>query len=333
MILKTPHKYGTAKLTICVPAYKRTCELRACVVSIISQFNEADFNLIIMLNGASQEVEYLVDQLIQEEPRIGVYRLAHNIAERIFMVPLFDIEAKSIIVFGDDDIIERGFAKQLCDQIDGCDVIIVNHDIYSCDLNKRLVRSFMSDVNWSEAETADQVARGFGHRIQFISCICINLNRFKLKTLPQNHPLDEFGFRYSYLIYSRLFELSNPRVKFISEPLVIQRGNNVKSSEVDVKRIINCFLLGPTLLIRCLRHDGCTIRCAIKMAGLHIRFMVVHHASEVLAYRDARRVDIIKCFTIYHLLCVSFWLKIIPLLIVPRASIRFLKKCRNSFAN
>ena len=200
MLIKRPLSYGTADLSICIPAYMRVEELEQCLRSLIEQVNTANAEIIIMLNGASLDVERLAHEWSDANAKVGIYKKEKNIAEEIFLVPFYDLDCRSTVVFSDDDIALPGFIDRLIVELIHSDLVISNYKRVDVTCKRITDHSYLSDVKFTKFIDPNELLSTFGHRIQFISCVAINLKHFKSSKEPDKHILDIYGHSYSCYI-------------------------------------------------------------------------------------------------------------------------------------
>ena len=103
-------------LSILVPTWNRRKDLEALLHLLREQMDEVcDVELLVSSNGSTDSTEEVL-RALDKEPRIRVFRQPNNLGASIHIAWLYgQATGKFLWLIGDDDLIEEGALKRVCD--------------------------------------------------------------------------------------------------------------------------------------------------------------------------------------------------------------------------
>jgi abequosyltransferase len=135
-------------LSICIPTYNRSCNLKEALDSIISQLNEIEGKVEICIsdNASADKTKELVEEYKNLYPYITYFRHDKNMgADKNYLKVVEIAHGKYCWYLGSDDIINAGAVKtMLAETFSENDIYLFNRTEYTPDMRRICEKKFMS---------------------------------------------------------------------------------------------------------------------------------------------------------------------------------------------
>ena len=257
---------GLLRLSICIPTHNRFDYLQETIISIINQINKEDANKVeicISDNASTDGTEFLVKEIIKISPiRIVFNRNEYNLgADKNFLKAVELATGEYCWLMGSDDLAALGSLERLLHEIEE------GHDIYLCNridcniMMKPIRNRYWLDMNISseifnltnptDFKNYVENSKSIGALFSYLSSIVFR----KEKWQAVNFDPVFLGTAYSHVYMLLSFIKTGCSLKYISDHLVLCRGDNDSFMDVGYEVVIKRIMLARVNLeiaTRCL---------------------------------------------------------------------------------
>lgn len=311
------------KLSIAIPTYNGAKYIRETLDSIISQLNDIDekIEIVISDNASTDETPQIIKEYQEKYPGLlSYYRNEENFGpDRNIDLAVKRSKGEYVWLFSDDDIMLSDGIKHILSVLNihkNIAAIFVNWRAGSYDLKKiehahlRLTK----DILFTES---DKFLETVKLNPIFLSSNIVNRNLWNM--------VDNSNFiGTNWLQYGALLSLINKRkVYCISRPFVIYRYNNERWDKMSVESIYMSIRLSYIIdSFLPLGYKKSTLRKLnfVIVKNLPYYLYNLHKKNIKITYNIKK--DLFNCYKDY----IFFVLFVMPLLILPRAAIIFFGK-------
>ncbi|KAF0151095.1 MAG: hypothetical protein FD143_2261 [Ignavibacteria bacterium] len=309
-------------LSICIPTYNRVEFLKESLDSFLADIHgfENEIEILISDNASTDSTKDVVQEYIISYPFIKYYRNAKNVKDENFFIAANLATGEYIWVFADDDKIDTGTLRFILTILRNGNrsVLILNYSIWNKDFSEKLKESFYSISTDMIIQGGNELMKIFGIKIQFISGIIIStqLNeKFKKQDYDQ---MLEYGFSYSYAIYSSLTE--EDQIQFISKPILLYRGYN---SHFSATNYYKTFGLGPAKMFENLLFNGYSKKSLLEAQNIVIKDYLITECIQRKLNKENLYFTVPKLF-IYYYDSLLFIFIYIPIVFFPNFMLRII---------
>lgn len=314
-------------LSICIPTYNRSRNLRECLNSVMASIagHEGEIEIIISDNASTDDTESVIRDFQDRYPWIQSHRNAQNIgAERNFYLLATLAQGDNIWIFGDDDKMEVNAVARVLDSIRaGYVLTICNYSSWDKQLSVQIKKCGLSGEKDQSFEDANKLMKRFGLHLGYISAVVIKRSLFLKLPAEEYELFSEYGFPFVYSVYNGVAK-GACKAEFIAEPLVCNRGGN--SGNYDWYKY---FVVGSALIFQQLLLRGYTQRAVLSAKHQVLRDFVIPYLIDMKSLVNGSNVknNIGKIFRHYKKNWI-FWLVCLPVLLTPPSLLRLVKNIR-----
>lgn len=212
-----------ARLSVCVPVFRRPALLRKCLISLIAAIGDENVPIVISDDSGDDTNAAVIADARRSYSRIEWHRNPSTLGiDRNILLAVSQTESDYAWVLGEDDLITPRSIGVMLGLLSSSSpaFLFVNYSYVSNDYGyylRRRVVDMSTDLNI----TARQFTQEYAWAMGFIGSCVVR----KASWMPR----EEFIGTYYAHVGSILSAVSNEQVTMIAEPLVLNRAENNRS--------------------------------------------------------------------------------------------------------
>lgn len=317
------------KLSICIPTFNRAKFLPEAIESIVKQA-AGRVEIVISDNASTDETPSLVAAWMQQFPFVRYFRWDENVgADRNFLKVISLAQTDYCWLLGSDDILEDGAVDavlQLIEKYPDISGISVNGYTYDTQLAARTGETVNVSGKLKQSQYFDQSDALFGLMGEYLGYISAQIvNRAKWNEVIHRYDVQDYCISYVHLyVIARMIQ-AHPSWYFLSRPCIGWRAGNdsfladgrLRRLEIDVFGYSKIFgdVVGRDAWAY---HEVQKTVCRAYVWHMLLNAKLMN--MPVSFYFAAFGLTF-QCYARYKV----FWLKIVPLYLVPSWSLRGLR--------
>ena len=311
------------KLSICVPTFNRALLLEECLSSVCLSRRgfEKDVEIVISDNYSPDETGIVAKRFVDEYANIRYYINDGNIGgERNFYRAAQRASGKFIWLFCDDDKMERNAIASVIAAIDaGHNLIVCNYSVWTMDFYLKKKSFGLSTRKKKVFTCPNELMDAFGLNLGYLTSVAIKKDIFFSVSFDSYVRFEEYGLCFMYTVYAGIIKCCN--AVFISEPVVLNRSGN--SGGYDWFKY---YVIGGSLIFDELHKAGYTIDAVASAKYRVLKELVIPQLFFMKLDNDSNLRDILRLILPYYKKKWVFWVKGIPIMLIPPVLVRSAKK-------
>ena len=300
-------------LSICIPTYNRSTQLRECLDSVLSSAKEYESKIEIVIsdNASTDNTQAVVNEYMKMHSIIRYHRNDRNLGgESNFYIAAEKASGKYIWILGDDDKVAIKSVPIILNQINcGYDLTILNCSIWSRDFSTLLKQYNISIYTNIEYNNHNEILQNFGVYLGYISSVVVKRDLFLQTSFQDHSKYIKFSLSFLYTTYAAIINIT--KAIYIATPLVYNRSENSPVTDWH-----NKFIIGSTSIFRSLQDRGYDCKAVNSAISLELRRFTIPSIiykkafdSNNLSFSTKRLLSIYKhdrlfLFVVMPILCV-----------------------------
>jgi glycosyltransferase involved in cell wall biosynthesis len=302
-------------LSICIPTYNRSRELKDCISSIIASAHgyENNIEIIVSDDAGTDNTKEIVTILQKNCHFLKYHKNIKNTRDGNFYILANMASGKYIWIFGDDDKMAPNAVGTILKLIESdYNPIICNYSIWSKDFSHMINSKYFHLPNDKTIREPNDLMRNLGLKLGLISCVIIKKKSFIILPKEEYEPFLSYGFSFLYSIYTAM--LYGCYAYFVSEPIILYRGSNSNS---DKDWWYKCFVTGSSLIFEELIKKGYSKEAVFRAKHSVIKDYVMHDIS--FRRRNGEKLNgLFSLMLPFYKRHWFFWIVCVPMLFLPK---------------
>lgn len=319
------------KLSICIPTYNRAKYLKENLESIIDQLDENTKDIVeicVSDNASTDNTLEIIESFKKRFANIKYFCWDKNMgADNNYLHVVEMASGKFCLILGSDDIIEPKGIETMLQNIENNKhiyIFCVNYLIYDLNLkNPSLAKHLMwkqkTDIVFNNyTNCIKRMGEMFGYLSTFV------FKKEKWDKFAKEKKYIGSAYSHTYIFFSILKD--NGALKYIAKPLIgYRKGNDSFLSEGDLKRIkidiVGYDEIASDVFGRRSKEAKTVNNMVLNIYVFGWIFYTILGGNASFKYR----FEVAKLALKHYRRYISFWLKILPLLMTPLCVLKIVR--------
>jgi abequosyltransferase len=311
------------KLSICIPTYNRSKCLKECLDSILLSATgyENQIEIVISDNASTDDTKVIIDRFVNTYPNIRYFRNDRNIGPDRNLYKVAELATGEYIwIFGDDDKMEQKAISTAMKHItSGYNLIICNYSIWTKDFCFRKSKRGLLVCKKIVFNNPDELMSHFGLNMSYITSIVVKKDVFFTAPYIKYVSFEEYGLCFLYSIYTGVIKYCY--AVFIAEPIVCNRSGNCPNFDW-----FKYFVTGSSVIFDELYKEGYSKDAIFLAKHKVLKNFVIPQFFFMKLQENINSKDVFSAVFPFYKKKWLFWLKGIPILLIPAFFVHFAKK-------